>query len=288
MVHELISNKLQVKIDALGAELCSVKNNSGIEFMWQANPNVWARHAPVLFPIVGKLKNDSYCFNGQVYNLPQHGFARDMVFERLEGNSTGCVFRLTESEKTRTLYPFPFALDIAYHLEKDVLTVSYAVNNTGSKELYFSIGAHPAFNVPLIAGETYEDYRLGFTRNTFEKSVLRDGLLLDEKITWQADQEQKSLNTALFDADALVFENGQIDEISLFSTKNSHKITLNCKNWPFFGIWSKKGCREFVCLEPWFGIADSLNGGADISQKKGIISLPANGRFNCHYSIRFS
>ncbi|MEI6019515.1 MAG: aldose 1-epimerase family protein [Bacteroidota bacterium] len=288
MIHRLNSAQLSIGIKAMGAELFSVKNKVGIEFMWQANPQIWARHAPVLFPIVGKLKNDCYFLNEHTYQLNQHGFARDMLFDLIEANHNSCTFRLVQSAESKTKYPYDFLLDIIYTLKHERLEIAYHITNSGNEKLHFSIGAHPAFNVPLMPDEKFEDYVLSFGQDEYQLTKLQDGLISKKYENLHLNNKQLPINSQLFDADALVFEKAQIDEIGLFSTKNSHKITLNCKNWPFFGIWSKKGCGEFVCLEPWFGIADELDTSQVLEQKKGILSLDPEQTFNCAYSITFS
>lgn len=287
MQHQLFSNQLTVSINALGAELCSVKNANGVEFIWQADKSVWARHAPVLFPIVGKLKDDTYFFENRSYQLSQHGFARDLNFDLIASSNNTCTFRLQANEKTKQYFPFEFVLDIKYSLNENELKIEYLIFNPASKNLYFSIGAHPAFNIPLEKSEVFEDYSLQFSANTFDRTKLQNGLISNATSTLNLLNKQLKLSTSLFNEDALVFENSQIDEISLFSTKNAHKITLNCKNWPFFGIWSKKGCREFVCLEPWYGIADSVDSNQVLTEKKGIICLESQKTFTCAYSIAF-
>jgi galactose mutarotase-like enzyme len=287
MQHQLISNQLTVSINALGAELCSVKDTKGVEFIWQANKAVWARHAPVLFPIVGKLKDDAYSFENQFYQLSQHGFARDLNFDLIASSNSTCTFRLQANEKTKQHFPFEFVLDIKYSLDANALKFEYLIFNPDSKNLYFSIGAHPAFNIPLEKSEVFEDYSLQFSANTFERTTLQNGLISSTTSTLYLLNKQLHLSTSIFNEDALVFENNQIDEISLFSTKSAHKITINCKNWPFFGIWSKKGCKEFLCLEPWYGIADSVDSNQILTEKKGIICLESQKTFTCAYSIAF-
>ncbi len=288
MVHQLHSEHLSIRIKALGAELCSVKNKAGIEFIWQANPSIWARHAPVLFPVVGKLKNDAYFLNENTYQLSQHGFARDMLFDLVETDHKSCTFRLLQSTESKTKYPYDFILDIIYTLEDETLNIAYRIKNPAKQKIYFSIGAHPAFKVPFLPEEKFEDYVLSFEQKDYRKTKLQNGLISRTYENLHLKHNQLSINNRLFDEDALVFENAQIDEICLFSTKNPHKITLNCKNWPFFGIWSKKGCSEFICLEPWFGIADEIDTNQVFEHKKGIIALDAEQTFNCTYSICFT
>lgn len=287
MKHQLISNNLQVTINALGAELSSVKNTKGLEFIWQANKDIWARHAPNLFPIVGRLKNDSYCFQEKTFQLGQHGFARDMLFDLIEGNTQTCQFRLVQNDISKQSFPFDFIFEIHYQLKLNTLEIKYKVYNSDSKKIWFSLGAHPAFNVPLHHDEKFEDYSLQFSDSSLQRTKLLNGLISNNKSTLTLENKKLALTNHLFDEDALVFENQQINELCLISSKNQNKIGLKCKNWPFFGIWSKKACTQFVCLEPWFGIADESNSTQDLTKKKGIIGLEPQKTFECSYSISF-
>lgn len=287
MKHTLTSNEISLTINSQGAELSSVKNRNGLEFIWQAKPDVWARHAPVLFPIIGKLKNNQFIFEGKTYELPQHGFARDMELSLKEKNDTSCVFELRSDANTKKVFPFDFVFQIIYILNGNKLTIKYNVKNPGSDALFFSIGAHPAFNVPLQANETFEDYYLEFEKNNYNVTILNEGLRTSSKQNLEVKDKKLFLSKNLFDRDALVFENSQIDSMALCSSKSNHKIIMHSKNFPYFGIWSKKGCTQFVCLEPWFGIADHENTNQNFSQKEGIISLNANEEFVCEFELRF-
>jgi len=288
MQCQLISEHLKVTINNFGAEVCSVKNNSGLEFIWQANKDVWARHAPVLFPIVGKLKDNFFVFEGKEYQLPQHGFARDMEFDLIENNETSCTFQLVSNSKTKQIFSFDFIFRINYQLENNILYANYTVINPSIEKIYFSVGAHPGFNCPLEPNEKFEDYYLEFGTNSFSKIELNDGLRCNAKITLNLTDKKLFLNSELFNNDALVFEDKQIEGISLCSSKSSHKITLTCKDWPYFGIWTKKENPQFVCLEPWNGIADHENSKNELIKKEGIIQLMPQTEFNRGFSLIFS
>lgn len=287
MIQQIFSDSLTVSINAFGAELCSVKNKSGLEFIWQANKEIWARHAPNLFPIVGKLKEDIFFYNEKKFKLGQHGFARDCIFELIEIKTNSCVFQLKQNNESKSKYPFDFVFDVKYTLIRNSLNIVYIITNPSKENLLFSVGAHPAFNIPLEIGEKFEDYYLQFSDTNLELTRLENGLITKSKSLVELQNKKLAISTVLFDKDALVFENNQINEISLFSSKTAHKITLKCQNWPFFGIWSKKACNEFVCLEPWYGIADSVESTQNLSEKKGIISLQAGKTFECAYNIAF-
>jgi galactose mutarotase-like enzyme len=287
MKTTLRNSELHVTVNFKGAELSSVKNNEGIEYVWQAKKDVWARHAPILFPIVGKLKNDEFIFEDESYSLPQHGFARDMDFELIRGDENSCCFRLSSNEETLQKYPFEFDLDVSYSLQGSTLVTSYRIKNNSVGAMFFSVGAHPGFNCPLTPGEKFEDYYLEFENSPLQRMLLKDGLISDRKSELQLPDKKLFLASELFDQDALVFENSQISRISLRSSVSSHSVIMECKSWPYFGVWTKKGNRNFVCLEPWYGIADHASHDQKLNRKKGIITLPSAEEFKCSFSVTF-
>jgi len=287
MQEQIASNTLTVIVNSKGAEISSVKSKEGLEFMWQARQDVWPRHAPVLFPIVGKLKDNKYSVNDHVYELGQHGFARDHEFLLIRRTESSCAYQLLPNAETNTIYPFNFVLQIAYELKNNILTTSYTVINAGSGDMLFGIGAHPGFNCPLTKGETFEDYFLEFETDHLFVTELNNGLRKGKKKAVILKDKKLHLTKNLFDNDALVFENRQINKISLRSEKSPHKITVDCIGWPYFGVWSKKGCTEFVCLEPWYGIADHENSTGDIHKKDGIIQLKPHQQFGCSFTTTF-
>jgi galactose mutarotase-like enzyme len=288
MVHEIRSSELTVKLREQGAEMFSVTNNDGLEFIWQADKDIWPRHAPVLFPIVGKLKGNSYEHNGRKYQMGQHGFARDKKFTLTGNSGSSCAFELRADDEMKKNYPFDFEFRISYSLDRNELLTRYEVHNPGSEPMYFSVGAHPGFRCPLAEGESFEDYFIDLGHDTFLQTVLKDGLRGESSVVLPMVGKKLFLSANLFDNDALVFENHQIREVSLCSAKSSHRITLQCHDWPYFGIWSKKGCKEFVCLEPWHGIADHVNASGQLGEKEGVHILDAGKTFSCEYVTGFN
>lgn len=289
MQHQLHSDQLSVTINSFGAEVCSVKNKHGLEFIWQADKHVWARHAPVLFPIVGKLNNNMFTYQGKNFELPQHGFARDIEFEFVSGNEANVSYALASSQRTNQKFPFDFHFEISYQLKGSVLTITYTItNSSASHQLLFSVGAHPGFNCPLEPGEKFEDYYLQFENQQLSQTQLEDGLRTDRKTKLELTDNKLYLSEGLFDNDALVFENLQVDSIHLCSSRSSHKIMLQCKDWPYFGVWTKKGTKQFICLEPWYGIADRRFASGDLDRKDGIIRLEPGKQFKASFSITFS
>lgn len=286
MVHALSSEKLRVSVSTKGAELVSIKNDSGEEYLWQGDPNVWPRQAPILFPIVGKLKDNRYFFKDTEYRLGQHGFARDKEFRLIKQGENELVFELTEDEESLKNYPFQFRLQIKYSIKANVLITSYNVFNSSSTDSYFSIGAHPGFQL-----KRNEDYFLKFEETNLVLTTLNSGLICNTTNKFKIQETGLAINRELFLKDALVFENNQIQQVSLFSIQRGLVVKMNCAGWPFFGIWSKtteSAKPQFVCLEPWYGVADHELHTGQLKNKLGTVHLHSGGTFNAAFSLSFA
>ncbi len=270
----LENDYIKVSLAAKGAELQGLfSKETKLEYLWNANPKYWAKHSPVLFPIVGSLKNNSFIYQGKHYELPRHGFARDNVFNFEKISESEGIFTLTQNADTLKTYPFYFELKLNYQLIDRKLKLTYEVKNTGTSELLFSIGAHPAFAVPNTPDTVYEDYYLSFNADeqlTFWK--LEDGLVANETKNIALNAHKLKLTHELFYNDALVFKNLQSNSISLLNTKNDNGLHFNFEEFPFFGIWAAPDA-PFVCLEPWCGVADGVNHNQELSGKEGMIKL---------------
>lgn len=283
-----IQNKfISATVNSYGAELVSLKTQNNNELLWQAKSEIWPRHAPVLFPIVGKLKENTYRYDSNDYALSQHGFARDKEFALVEESENSLCFELIDDTATYEIYPFHFSLIIAYALNDNALTVTYEVFNPDNKDLLFGIGAHPGFNCCQIQGETLEDYYLEFENtNQLIAEKLKDGLLSGNTYAVELQNQRLALSVNLFNNDAIVFKNKQIEKISLCSNKSNSRIELICTDWPYFGIWTKKGCDRFVCLEPWYGITDSIISDGTFEKKEGFIQLKSGEVFNSSFTLK--
>jgi galactose mutarotase-like enzyme len=288
MKSVLENESIKVEVSASGAELQSIFHKFyKIEYLWQGEPGIWPRKAPVLFPIVGKLKDNSFIYEGSEYNLPQHGFARDKEFKLLASDQSFCTYRLQHSEESVKNFPFEFDLDITYSIDKNsMVKVEYRIYNPAiEKDLYFSIGAHPGFRCPLVEGEKFEDYYL-----EFEKTEKLNRILLDGGLRGDTTEEVKMENNILpltFDLfgpkDAIVVTKLASEKISLRSVKSDHGLHFNYKNYPWFGIWSKPG--PFVCLEPWMGVADDVHSDKSFIRKESIQLLKPKQEVLFSYSI---
>ena len=284
------NEKLSVTIAAHGAELSSIYDKANDrELVWQADPTFWNRHAPVLFPNVGKYYGGHFTYNGTDYPMGQHGFARDTEFEQVASGENFVTYRLCADEESKKVYPFDFVLEITHRLNGNRLTVEWNVKNTDNKEMYFTIGGHPAFNVNVLPDTDFEDYSLVFKEGTEKLSyVLLDaesGTAIGDKVyELELTDSKYALKKDMFDKDALVFDGGQIEWAALALPDGKPYIALESKGFPNFGIWSKPGA-PYVCLEPWCGRCDNKGFEGEISEKPGIIALKAGETFKKSYDI---
>ena len=273
MILTLFNKQLSANINTIGAELVSfTKNNKN--YIWQVDKSFWNKTSPVLFPIVGKLKNDTYIYKGINYNLPRHGFARDMEFSFEQRSDTQVIFELNETEESKANYPFDFKLFLAYTLMDNELVVEYFVRNQSDEVLPFSIGAHPAFAIT----EDFNSYSLEFNKqDVFETNHLENGSFNGKSTLVKMDNTELQLNYNLFEKDALVFKHLKSNEVIL-KQHNKNILKVNFDHFPYLGIWTKPNA-PFLCMEPWCGLADNKNHNGNIEEKEGIILLQPNEDF---------
>lgn len=285
--HKISSKDISVKVNEKGAEICSViDNKGGFEFIWNANPNIWNRHAPVLFPIVGKLNNNKIEINQQSYSMNQHGFARDLEFEPIEIYSDLVKMMLSSNEQTQINYPFDFRFFITYQVVDNKVIVTYSCLNTGNHEMFFSVGAHPGFALPT---QNLDDYQIQFEKpESLERHLLSNGLLNGEIENLGDNQLTLNLNSKLFDKDAIIFKKLNSSWLKLVQTEKGYSIKLEFGQFDYMGIWTKAGCNDFLCLEPWNGITDYEGFAGNISQKEGIITLNPGEEKSFSYTLEFT
>jgi galactose mutarotase-like enzyme len=290
-IHRLENELLSVGIKSIGAELCSIENKlTGTEYIWQGDPAFWASHAPTLFPIIGALKNDTYHFEGKEYHLPKHGFFREneQVILKKKANDQ-LTFSLKFSENTLKVYPFKFEIEITFSLKGKSLDIKHQIFNLDTKEIYFSVGGHPAFNAPLFPGETYEDYYLEFDQNMeLNTAVLsKDGLISNTSEAVLKNENKINLRKDLFNNDALIFQDITSKKISLNSKHTGKILSLSYSDFNNLGLWAKPNA-PYVCIEPWLGIADMEDTDQDLKNKKGINKLMPTQSFSATYTIEIA
>lgn len=280
--------QLRINIHPRGAELQSIYHKgSQTEYMWSGDPAVWAKHSPLLFPIVGTLKDNIYYYEGKPYQLPRHGFARDRDFAVEMQASDSIRFLLKSDAASLKVFPFAFELRISYDVIGGVLTTTYHVTNPDKTPLYFSVGGHPAFKVPLAPDTTYTDYYLEFdqTENAPRWPISKDGLIERESQPLLDNTNKLPLTKDLFAKDALVFKGLKSTSVTLKSAGDSRGLTLVFPGFPFLGIWAAPGA-DFVCIEPWCGIADSVDSNQQWTDKEGINKLDAGGSFERSWTLK--
>lgn len=290
---QLSNEKLEIKVNYHGAELRSVKGKStGTEYLWNADSKYWGRSSPVLFPFVGSVKDKKYQYEGQQYPMNQHGFARDMDFELISQNENEIWFGVDSTEETYKVYPFWFRLEIGYRLEENTVTVMWKVKNKDNKEMYFSIGAHPAFFCPIREGEKQSDYNLrlwgkdGEILERFCNTVFgQGGLVTTQKKDYVLSNGLLPIAKDLFDGDAFVIENHQIGRVALLDGSRKEYLAVEF-DAPLVGIWSPpKKQAPFVCIEPWYGRCDSEVFEGELKDREWGNTLKPDEEFHAKYKI---
>ena len=281
------NNFIKVGINQVGAEFISLQSKvDGTEYLWQADSKFWGRHSCILFPYIGKVWENQFRIEEKTYEGKQHGFARNLPFEQILLEEEKATFQLIHNEKILDEYPYKFSLLITYVLEKNQLHIIYEVENLDDQPIYFSLGAHPAFNVPLKKDEKRSDYFLEFEKDeSVETLELTEGFLngnsrdvFDRKNTIQITDD-------LFDKDALIFKDLESSYLTLKNSKDEKVWTFTFEDFPYLGIWSKNEASPFVCIEPWFGVADEVNANWDFRNKEGVVELGIGKKFSCKHSV---
>ena len=283
MKHPLQNANTQLLVAEQGAELQSLVVD-GVEILWSADPKWWGRHSPVLFPLVGKSREDKIWVDGKSYPMAQHGFARDSTFQfdPAKSSENSLHFTLFDSGETLQVYPFPFELNMTYTLLKKGVHVRYEVHNPGNRPMPFALGAHPGF---AIAEGAFESLNIQYSEaESFQRHLLKDGLF-DGRILDLGTDSNFDIYTEQFDLDAIVFKN--LNSKSLRLQGSGLELEMQFGGFEDFGIWTKKGCREFLCLEPWYGHADSTEGAKNLEERNGINLLEPGESFEAFWQVAY-
>jgi galactose mutarotase-like enzyme len=271
---------LTALINPFGAELISLKDNTNREFIWEGNPHYWGKHSPVLFPIVGTLKNNSYYYKEREYQLSRHGFAREMEFNLIEKTESKAVFSIKSNEDTLKKYPFEFELQLIYSIEGNCLTIEYKVINCGKETMPFSIGAHPAFALP----QKFEHYSMLFEQTEpLKYHLLENDLICNQTKNIELNQKQIPLTYELFKNDALIFKTLQSNSLTILENSNP-LLKISFEDFPSLGIWTKMNA-PFLCIEPWFGYSDTEESNGNLFEKEGIQLLEEKKIFHSKFQI---
>lgn len=285
MKHQLKNDNLLIEVDELGAQLTKIFNlKNKQQYLWSGDSQFWGRISPVLFPIVGKLKDDTYTYQGKMYQLTQHGFARDSQFVLTEKKENQLTLTLTSNEMTYEKYPFHFELQCCFELIDTTIKVSYTITNKDTKEMYYSIGAHPAFSTAREPFDVFEDYMIEFEAN----SVIGQYHLQPPYVVPKVEKisiERLPLRDDLFVQDTLIYQvvEGK-NSVSVVHKSRRDGIRLTYGDCEFLGIWTVKNA-PFICIEPWQGIADTIDTVGELMQKFGIRQLNGLESSQFNYEI---
>lgn len=288
MIKKIENEYLSAEINELGAELFSLKSKkTGTEYIWQGDPEYWKGRAPILFPICGRLYKGKYNYQGKEYEMILHGFAKLSLFTSKIISDSEIEFKIASNEDTLKQYPFDFEFTVKYALIKETLDVTYFIKNKDSKEMIFSFGAHPAFNVPFNKGEKFEDYYVDFNKDVLELLVMSENCLYTGKnVAYPLTDKRINLKHYLFDHDALFFITDN-DKVQLRSSKSENYVEVSYNNMTCVGLWhSTKKDAPFLCIEPWHGIPADEGKTDDFENKRNTLRLEPNKTFENTYSIR--
>lgn len=285
MIHTIQNQFLTAQISSYGAELQSLKAADGREYLHDGK-RVWQGRAPILFPIVGRLKNETFTYEGKTYTQPGHGFARTSEFTAVQTDAARVVFELRDSPETLRNYPFRFVLQVIFALEDDLLAVTYQVINPEDKPLYFSIGAHEAYRCPNRDDERFEDYELLFEkRETVDTQEVTGPLRSGTASRFLSNSDRADLTYDFFRVDALVLFGLQSHSVKLQSKKHGTGVEVCFPGFPMLGIWTRPGA-PYLCIEPWCGVCDSVDSDGELTRKYGINRLEGKETFSCRHTIR--
>ena len=290
MKQTLTNNLLTIEIDSAGAELQSIVNNrTGHQYLWQGDKQFWGRRSPVLFPIVGSVWNGEFRMDGKVYPMSQHGFARDMEFTPVENSPEDEAWFILESnEETLAKYPRNFRLEIGYRLEGERLMVMWRVTNTDTLTMDFQIGAHPAFNMPEFnPADEIHSYFIFDKRQIKSQIIVEKGCIGTEEKQVELNAEgMLPINATTFESDALILANDQVHRVSILDKNKSPYMSLLFRA-PLVGLWSPAANCPFVCIEPWWGRADSVGFDGDFANRKYVNKISPGEIFEASYMVIF-
>ena len=270
MIFTAENSSFTLAVKEIGAELNSLKSKkTGIEYIWEGNPEYWYGQSPILFPVIGRLLDDKFRLNGTEYTMTKHGIVRRKPFSLIEKTEDSLTFIQTQDEESLTMYPYNFELKVKFTLTDNGLKVEHTVHNTNDDIMYFSFGAHPAFNCKI--GDYLE---FSEEETLLTERIDHDSILIEEKFPVALDGKKLIITKDLFNDDALILSNYKSKSITLKSNEHNRAVKFNFDS-PVLGIWAKPG-SPYVCIEPWWGINDNYNKKSDLSEKRGIMALNAN------------
>jgi len=288
MEHKIENEYLIITAKKQGAELTSIfDKRTQIEHLWQAEPAFWGWHAPVLFPVVGRCKDDTILINRKTFTMEKHGFARKSTFKLIEKTELTMAFEMTHNPITKISYPYDFRFNIRYVLDGTKLDTIYEVVNQDKETMYYSLGGHPALSVPFFKEEKYEDYFIEFPMDEqLEREFINDeGFFTREKKPVLTTPSQLHLHSTIFDKDALIFKDIKSKTVKIRSKNHGRTVSITFDDFAYLGLWAKN-YASYVCVEPWLGCADNADFKGEFSTKEGIQHLEPNEFKIVRFSIK--
>lgn len=279
MIYSVENSAYTLAVKEMGAELTSLKSKkSGFEYIWNGNTDIWYGQSPILFPIIGRLLDDKYRLNGVEYTMPKHGIVRKKPFKLIKQTADSLTFIQTDDEESFKIYPYRFELTVEFKLTDNGLSVTHTVHNKSENVMYYSFGAHPAFNCEI--GDRLE---FSENENLLTERIDADSILVDEKFPVDIEGNKLYITKNLFDNDALILSGYKSNSVSLKSDNHNRVVKFNFDS-PILGIWAKPGA-PYVCIEPWWGINDSYDKKADISEKRAIMTLDPDAKASYNWTV---
>lgn len=287
MITRISNDQITIAVNTQGAELWSLKKiGEDYEYLWQGNPEFWTGRSPVLFPIVGAVKNSEMKVNGELFPIGNHGFAKKTEFELASSEESMLVYKLVSDKETLKMYPFKFELSLTYTLEGSEVLIAYEVKNLDTKEIYFQLGTHPGFNCPMDEDLKFEDYYISFNEEETARRHFFDGanLLVSDRDENGLNGKKMALNHSLFYEGATIFRGINSKELVLKSDQGKRQVKLSYDKFSYLGVWQVKNA-PYVCIEPWTGISDPDNYSGEFKDKEMMISLGASKVYQCKMGI---
>lgn len=279
MIYSVENSAYTLAVKEMGAELTSLKSKkSGFEYIWNGNTDIWYGQSPILFPIIGRLLDDKYRLNGVEYTMPKHGLVRKKPFKLIKQTADSLTFIQTDDEDSFKMYPYRFELTVEFRLTDNGLSVTHTVHNKSENVMYYSFGAHPAFNCEI--GDRLE---FSENENLLTERIDGESILIDEKFRVDIEGNKLYITKNLFDNDALILSGYKSNSVSLKSDNHNRVVKFNFDS-PILGIWAKPGA-SYVCIEPWWGINDSYDKKADISEKRAIMTLAPDAKASYNWTV---
>lgn len=289
MIYTIKNDKIEVSVEDLGAQMRSIKDATGKEYLWQEDEKYWNGSAPNLFPYIARLTEGKYILKGRTYEMPKHGFLRNSVLKLKEKTQTKMVFSLTDSEETYKMYPYHFEIKVKYELFENELKVSYNVANKDKKVMYFGVGGHPGFQVPVEKELSFEDYFIEFAKGT---DVKRVGMSEDCFVTGKdeafplEENRRLYLHHNLFDDDAIILKDAP-SKVVLASEKGSARIEMETSHLEYLGIWHKPASdAPYVCIEPWSSLPSKKDIIEDLEKQDNLVSLKPDGYYTGFFKVK--